>query len=76
MQIMLEQTRPIKLEVARDTCCMICRSQYRLDMGGHVLLPGRRLPRDDGHLQDGKSGECIKHFGKDFAYRRKRFLCR
>ena len=45
---------------------------------GNLLLPGRRLPRHGGHLQDGtRSGHiCCLVFSKDFDYRHPRFPCK
>ena len=80
-QIMPQQTNPTKLQEARGNLLHGLPIQVQPRYGCHLLLPGRRLPRSGGQIQDGKSGECSRLyflfflfvFFLDFGNRQKRF---
>ena len=57
LQIMPQQKRPIKLQVAKGKQVHGLSITGLAGCGGHLLLPGRRHLRPGGHLQYGKRGE-------------------
>ena len=59
----IDHGRHRKIRSSYKQCGTICCNGQLIliqaGYGGLLLLPGRRLPRHGGHLQDGNSGECI-----------------